>query len=421
MNFCRERRNIHCVSTSPSIGPTDPQARLTSVDAVRGFALFGVLLVNMYNFGAYSSEWTAVGDRIAFFVMHSVFETKSWRLFSFLFGFGFALQMVKLQRQPDGSMWFYLRRLLILFVFGMGHALFYDGDILMEYSMLGLVLIAFYKVPDRTLLLLAFLLLAAFPLGNLYVSATVDEPFAEDEQSQTLAERREGHEYLGSVADVVKANAHVIPPRVWSNLHGPEASLAVFAMFLLGLYAGRNRILHDASRHLPLIRTMFGWGIGIGVIFAIAEWLLGQTLGYAVFRENTASLEIQLVGDFLFAYGSTMLALGYGAGIVLLTQKEICMGALRVLQSMGKMALTVYLSGTLLFTLLFYGYGFGLIFLLGPAKTSLFAVLFFCLQAAFCVWWLKRFRYGPMEWIWRSLTYRKVFPIRVAEAQPVQR
>lgn len=408
------------MSSSPAIGPTAPQARLTSVDAVRGFALFGVLLVNMYNFGAYSSEWTGLGDRIAFSIMHSVFETKSWRLFSFLFGFGFALQMLKLLGQPDGSMWFYLRRLAILFVFGMGHALFYDGDILMEYSMLGLVLIAFYNVPNRVLLLLAFLLLAAFPLGNLYVSATVEEPFAGDEQSQTLAERRDGHPYLGSVADVVRANAPAIPPHIWANLHGPEASLAIFAMFLLGLYAGRNRILHDASRHLPLIQKVFAWGIGIGVTFAIAEWLLGQRLGYAVFRDNTASLEIQLLGDFLFAYGSTMLALGYGAGIVLLSQKGICMRALRILQSMGKMALTVYLSGTLLFTLLFYGYGFGQLFLLGPAETSAFAVLFFSMQAAFCVWWLKRFRYGPMEWIWRTLTYRKAFPIRVAEAESVQ-
>jgi uncharacterized protein len=375
---------------------------------MRGFALFGVLLVNMYNFGAYSTEWAGLGDRVAFSVMHSVFETKSWRLFSFLFGFGFALQMIKVRSQPDGSMWFYIRRLLILFVFGMGHVLFYDGDILMEYSMLGLVLIAFYKVPHRVLPLLALLLLAAFPLGNLYVSATVEQPFAEGEQSQTLAERREGHPYLGSVADVVRANAPAIPPHVWSNLYGPEASPAIFAMFLLGLYAGRAGIFHDIPQHLPLIRRVFGWGMSIGITFAIAEWILGQGLGYAVFRENTATLQVQLFGDFLFAYGSTMLALGYGAGVVLLSQRPRCLTALRILQNMGKMALTVYLSGTLLFTLLFYGYGFGQIFLIGPAKTSAFAILFFCMQAAFCTWWLKYYRFGPMEWVWRSLTYGKL-------------
>ena len=118
------------------IGPTDPQVRLRSVDAVRGFALFGVLLVNMYNFGAYAPEWTGLFDRVFNTLMHSVFETKSWRLFSLLFGFGFALQLAKVMSQAAGSLWFYFRRLLILFVFGVAHALFYDGDILMEYATL---------------------------------------------------------------------------------------------------------------------------------------------------------------------------------------------------------------------------------------------------------------------------------------------
>jgi uncharacterized protein len=91
------------------IGPTDPQARLRSVDAVRGFALFGVLLVNMYNFGADAPEWTGTVDRAFSALMHSVFETKSWRLFSLLFGFGFALQLARVMSQPGGSLWFYFR------------------------------------------------------------------------------------------------------------------------------------------------------------------------------------------------------------------------------------------------------------------------------------------------------------------------
>jgi uncharacterized protein len=109
------------------VGPTDPKARLRSVDAVRGFALFGVLLVNMYNFGADAPEWTGFLDRVFSTWMHSLFETKSWRLFSLLFGFGFALQLAGAMSQEGGSLWFYFRRLTILFVFGMAHALFFDG------------------------------------------------------------------------------------------------------------------------------------------------------------------------------------------------------------------------------------------------------------------------------------------------------
>ena len=403
-------------ATGRGIGPTDPQARLRSIDAVRGFALFGVLLVNMYNFGANSPEWTGLIDRMSFTAMHSVFETKSWRLFSFLFGFGFALQIIKAETQAAGSLWFYIRRLVILFVIGMAHALFYDGDILMKYAALGMILLVFRKLQRRALLVLALILLAAFPVGNMIVSLSDDESAVQSEENlRSLAERREGHPYLGSLTDVFEANAPAVPPRIWSGLHNPESSLAVFAMFLLGLYVGRSRIIHDIPQHLPVIRKVFGWGIGIGVTSAIAEWLLGQYSGYSVFRENTASIGTQLLGDILFAYGSTALALGYAAAIVLLAQGPRWSAVLRPLEDLGKMALTVYLSGTLMFTMLFYGYGFGQIFLIGPAGTTAYAVFFFVIQLLICSWWLRRFRFGPMEWAWRSLTYWKVQTVRIRE------
>ena len=114
------------------INPLDPEKRIGSIDAVRGFALFGVLLVNMYNFGAWSPEWTAPIDRLFSTLMHVVFETKSLRLFSILFGLGIALQLEKIAAEPGIPFGITIRRLLILFVFGMVHALLFDGDILME-------------------------------------------------------------------------------------------------------------------------------------------------------------------------------------------------------------------------------------------------------------------------------------------------
>jgi len=394
------------------IGPTDPRARIRSVDMVRGFALFGVLLVNMYNFGAYSPEWDGVFDRISFTVMHSVFETKSWRLFSFLFGFGFALQMLKAETQAKGSLGFYFRRLVILLFIGMAHTLFYDGDILTQYAALGIVLLAFRKLETRFLLVLAVLLLAVFPVGHAIVSTDQGIPELSMEAEPTLAELREGHPYLGTVSDVIKDNATSVLPKIWRNPLDPESSLAVFAMFLLGLYVGRRRILHDIPQHLPLIRKTLYWGLGVGITSAVAEWLLNYHFGFAVFRENTAPTGIQFLGDILFVYGSTALALGYAAGIVLLAQGRKCLPVLRPLENLGKMALTVYLSGTLMFTTLFYGYGFGQLFLIGPAGVTAYAILFFSIQLVFCVWWLRRYRFGPMEWIWRSLTYWKVQPLR---------
>ena len=269
-------------------GPTDPKTRLGSVDAVRGFALFGVLLVNMYNFGADAPEWTGTLDRVFTTSMQVVFETKSWRLFSLLFGLGFALQLARIMSNEGGSLWVYVRRLVILFVFGMAHALFFDGDILMKYAMLGLILMAFRNVRSRTLLVLACVLLAAFPLGNLLYGHSSDELTAQWVDSLPLAELRKGHPYLDSPMDVFEENALAIPPQIWSNPHGPESSLAIFSMFLIGLFVGRAGILKDITPHLPLIHRTFAWGIGIGAVSTIIEWSLRLKFGYSVFTQNSA-------------------------------------------------------------------------------------------------------------------------------------
>ena len=405
-------QKVTLAAPSERVAPTEPKARLGAVDAVRGFALFGVLLVNMYNFGADAPEWTGFLDSAFYQTMHALFETKSLRLFSLLFGFGFALQLSKVLTGA-GNFWsLYLRRLCILFAFGMAHALFFDGDILMEYAMLGLILIAFYKVNSRILLVLSFLLLAVFPVANLVRTASAVDLAEQWEDSLPLAELRVNHPYLGTPMEVFEENAFAIPPHIWSNLHGPESSLVIFSMFLIGLYIGRRRIIHDVTAHQPLIRSVFAWGLGVGVIGALTEWWLNRKYGYAVFTESTASDGIQFLGDILFAYGSTCLALGYGAGIVLLAQRPACQKLLRPLQNTGRMALTAYLSGTLMFTTLFYGWGFGQLFLLGPAVTTFYAVLFFVVLLLACSWWLARFRFGPAEWLWRSLTYLKWQPLR---------
>lgn len=203
------------------IGPTDPQARLWSVDAIRGFALFSVLLVSMYNFGAYAAEWTGPVDGAFSTLMHSVFETKSLRLFSLLFGFGFALQLARVMSQTAVSLWSYVGRLLILFVFGMAHALLFDGDILMEYAVLGRILVAFRNVRRRMLLVLACVLLAAFPVVNLIHTPNEDELAMQSEDALPLAELREDHPYLGSPMDVFQENATAIPPGIWSTLPVP--------------------------------------------------------------------------------------------------------------------------------------------------------------------------------------------------------
>ncbi len=399
------------------IGPIRPEYRIEAVDMVRGFALFGVLLVNMYNFGAYSFVWTAPTDKLAFSVMRFFFETKSWRLFSILFGFGFSLQLLRAEAQGARFLPVYLRRLVILFIIGMGHALIYDGDILMFYAELGLILVVFRRVPPKALLVLVATLLMVFPVeravrslrtGSDLVASSPDPEVRLREALERIEEHLQTNPAsVGSIVDVMAENADEIPPTPF-YLRGPESSPSFFAMFLLGLYVGRRRIFHDIQQHMALIRRLLWWGLSVGLLSMTAERILHVTLGYAVGREQGATVLPQFIGDILVAFGSTALSLGYAAAITVLAQHQRWRRVLSPLGAVGRLGLTVYLTQSLMFGTLFYGFAFGQAFRIGPATVSVYAMLFFVIQIAACTWWVRRFRFGPMEWLWRTLTYGKL-------------
>lgn len=407
-------------NTTSGLAPVDPGQRIEVVDMVRGFALFGVLLVNMFNFGSGGLFWDQPIDEVAWSVKRVFFETKSWRLFSLLFGFGFALQLIRAEELGSKFMPIYLRRLAILFIIGAGHAYLYEGDILMQYAELGLLLVLFRNVPPKLLLILSICFLAAFPIERA-VSSLLDPPQAVviTDYSVRLAaataemeELRQTHVHaVGSITEVMAANAYLENPFI--RPFGLESTLGVFAMFLLGFYIGKRRIFHDIPKHMPLIRGVFLWGLTIGLVCMGAERVLNATTGYDVFGKPHATVPVQFFGDVLFTYGSTLLALGYAAGITLLAQTEYGRRLLTPLGATGRLALTVYLSGTVMFGALFYGFAFGQVFWLGPAAVTGYAVLFFAIQIVFSMWWSNRFRFGPMEWLWRALTYLKFPPMKL--------
>ncbi len=403
-------------------GPIEPERRLYSVDMVRGFALFGVLLVNMYNFGASSPlDWTAPIDELAFSIKRFFFETKSWRLFSFLFGFGFALQMLRAEQRGSRFLPFYLRRLAVLLGIGMGHTLLTGPSILSYYAWLGLILVLFRKVPSTVLLVVSAILIMAFPAGNAVTSllkGPQEVPSLEvrrERSRERLEERRQSDVVsVGSIGDIVAENAPMILVTPFTDLRGPESALPTFAMFLLGLYAGRRRIFHDVEAHHQLIRRVFVWGLSIGLLAMTGERILYLTVGYSVFSGvQETTIPLQFLGDILFAFGSTVLCLGYAAAITLATHHGSWKRILAPLGAVGRLALTVFLVQTLMYTTLFYGYGFGQAFRIGPAAVTAYAMLFFAIQIVACVWWLRHFRFGPMEWLWRSLSYLQVQPIRL--------
>ena len=398
--------------------PVAPASRIVEVDIVRGFALFGVLLVNMYGFGADSITWNSPTDKLAFAITRVFFESKSWTLFSLLFGFSFALQLQRAQVRNSSILPTYLRRLFVLFAFGAAHALLFDGDILMLYAELGLGLLLVRRLPARILLLLAVGLMLVFPLIRL-VSAG-DQPNRSDEvrsigEARARLERAQStHVYTtGSLTEVAADNASAIPANPLEDVKTPESGLAVFAMFLVGFSVGRSGFLRDIPGHTAAIARVRAWGLGFGFSAMVAERVLAAIAGYAVFRSQRASPNVQFAGDLLFAYGITALALGYAATLILAAQTPRGRAILEPLAGVGRLALTVYLTQTLMFTTLFYGYGFGQAFRLGPVAVTAWAVMIFAIQVVACQWWSRRFRFGPMEWLWRSLTYLKWQPLRL--------
>jgi uncharacterized protein len=396
-------------------GPTAPESRLVEVDVVRGFALFTVLLENMYGFGADSVAWSSAPDKLAFTTMQVFVESKSWTLFSLLFGFGFALQLGRAHAAGSPILPTWLRRLAVLFALGAAHALLYDGDILMLFAELGLGLLVVGRLPTRRLLLLAAALLLVFPLVRL---ASAREgptgPEGIEEARADLEEDRRSHVYaVGSLAEVAADNASAIPADPLEDVATPESGLAVFAMFLIGFSIGRSGFARDVPGHAAALARVRAWGLGIGLGAMAAKQVLAATAGYAVFREQRAGPGVDLAGDLLFAFGTTALALGYAAALVLAARTRRGRAVLAPLAVVGRLSLTVYLMQTLMFTTLFYGYGFGQAFWLGPAAVTGWAVAFFGVQVVACHWWSRRFRFGPMEWLWRSLTYLSWQPLRV--------
>lgn len=404
-------------SAARAPGPIEARERLEVIDMIRGFALFGVLLVNMYNFGAYSPIWTGTGDRVARSLMHFFFETKAWRLFALLFGLGFALQLLRAETRATGFAPVYLRRLGVLFLIGAAHALLFPGDVLMIYAELGLLLLALRNAAPRLLLVAAIALLAVYPLGraaNTVVSrdAAAAVQTVDLERARAINEelRRTHPHAVGSVSDVMRANARVIPPNPFGRPLGLEAGLGFFAMFLLGLHLGKRGIFSDVDAHARLFRRGAVLGLTVGAVGMLTEQVASSVVPSAA--GSGARVAWALLGDLAFTYGSTALALGYAAGIVVLAQSSRFRPLVEPLGPVGRVALTAYLTQTLVFTTVFYGYGLGQAFRLGPAAVTAMALAIFAAQVIACSWWVRRFRFGPVEWLWRALTYLRIPPMR---------
>ncbi|MEU9254908.1 DUF418 domain-containing protein [Streptomyces sp. NPDC048270] len=373
------------------------------MDALRGFALLGILLVNI-TFMASAYQGTGVAEpafRSAFdtavrYLTEILLETKFYLLFSFLFGYSFTLQAASAARDGAAFLPRFLRRCAGLFVLGLCHAvLLFPGDILTTYAVLGLVLLAVHRIRPRTAVITAGVLLAAIAAGYLLLAWAVAATGSGGLDTAAVTEQgRQATEALrGDAASVVGAHLRQLPDMLFilAFFQAPAA----LAAFLLGLAAGKGGGLTDPTRHERFLRRLQWTGFPVG---------LAGGLVWAYATQEHSGTAFQLVAVAVDVLTAPLLAAAYAATVLRTLAGPRGPRLAAVLAPAGRMTLTNYLAQSLLLALVFTGYGAALVGRLAPAYVTLTALALFAAQLVFSRWWLARHPYGPVEWALRAVT-----------------
>ncbi len=375
--------------------PTPPDARLITLDILRGIALLGIFMVNMlffsgpYGYFGINAAQNAGEKWLEAFVR--VFAQGSfYSLFSFLFGLGLALQL----RRGPVALPRFRRRVLVLLGIGLVHAIFiWYGDILVTYAVAGFVLTLFAFRRSWILVLGA---LVFFVLSSLTYLTPLHFGFARYAPWLTL-ESFNGVMGTGSYAELVAYQARM----AWREiLNLPNFMPTVLWLFLLGLLAGQKGLFNRPHRRVWLTILVVALPIALFFKGYVAYWFWTDTYS-------------PLTVGYSFGIGGPALMFVYLALLSLLLAHTIWQRRLAFFGATGRMALTNYLSQSLLCTLMFNGYGLGLYGKLGLSVTLPVVLGIYALQALFSHFWLRHFRFGPAEWLWRSLTYGAWQPLRL--------
>ena len=397
------------------IKPTTGSERLVVLDALRGFALFGILFANLYSFigyNTYSPEEIVVLpvlDRAVLFFIDWFVEGKFYGIFSILFGVGFALQAQRFRTAHANFFAFWFRRMVVLCCIGLMHMyLVWNGDILTLYAVLGLFLPFFLNLSNRTLLRWIVALLSIPLLIHGLYALTHEASFwgsltrvSADLQTQwgyadrTLLEMRTSD----SALEVFCINVLKAIPRPMSYMLSGRY-FQVLGLFLIGLLLARYWLPKIRNNDISVPRGA-AW---IGTIGLVASF------GYAVIKGAIGTpFAVNSIGLFqgvIYHIGSTSLALGIAMLFIYIWASGRAEFVFRNLALLGRMALTNYIFQNVTAILLFFGYGFALMRKVPFAYLPLFAFGILLAQWAFSHAWLGRFKQGPLEFVWRKLTYR---------------
>ncbi|MGO3325662.1 DUF418 domain-containing protein [Gordonia sp. (in: high G+C Gram-positive bacteria)] len=379
-------------------------ARIHDVDALRGFALLGIFVVNItFMASAYPGNlvedpsFGSASDGAARFVVSALFSMKFYLLFSFLFGYSFTLQMQAADRAGARFTSRMLRRTLGLFVLGVANiVLLYSGDILTTYAFACLILLGLYKTRDVVALRVAGGIYALVLLMMGASGLLVDRSAFLPDHAEALANAAEQNRaMLGSYGEIVGQHLDGVPLLIAqaATMQGPTA----LAMFLVGMVAGRRRLLADLTGSEPTLRRIQLVGFPVGLAGAVGYALLGGDTA-------TAAVTLSLVT-------APLLSAAYAATLLRAMHHPRFGWLRRSLAPAGRIALTNYLLQSVIGLLLFTGIGFGLAGTLSPPALLALAFAVFVCQLAASAWWTRRHRYGPAEWLLRVFTNWRLSPV----------
>lgn len=401
---------------APSGGGSLPTSqRLQVLDVLRGFALMGILIMNMPGFSSSffaeadgSHLWAGPVDRFVEELRDMLFSGKFNSMFSLLFGIGFTIQYERMQRQdPAHADVMYLRRLLVLAGLGLLHAfVFWPGDVLHTYAILGIVtLFALKRLSDRGILV-AIGVCLLYPVASGLLRLVLITPAITAERvkmAQALEASGNAAYAHGSFIDAAIQSSRTMlffydnPLSLWGTL-GWWVMMGL--TLLIGLLAGRRRWPQRIPALMPQIRRATWWALGVGLVCGAAFTLIFQ------FNRVPGPSAIKMLGSLCYGFSRLGLMIFYVLVIVRLSQRPWWQRAFAPLAAAGRMPLTNYLMQTAICTAIFNGWGLGLYGRVGPAAGfALSLAIFWGIQVPWSVWWLKTHERGPMETLWARLTY----------------
>lgn len=394
---------------------TESEGRIAVVDALRAVALFGIIVTHAeFEFLAGPEPSPTYGQVHAFDPLVSQFVAafasgKFFSIFAFLFGLSFAIQLDNATRKGAAFSGRFAWRLGVLLLIGFVHQMFFTGDILMFYALLGLLLIPMRKVRNKVLVGVALVLLLNLP-GVLFAALQASQTPSPEQQRtaqemtlffQQMGERHFKIKSQGSLAELVRINLGEALALKGGFLIFSGRLWITFACFLLGMYAGRIRLFVESEQNRARMWRLLTIGGAIALV----------STAYTLFSGAAPMGAASPLNVFMVAVQQATLSAFYVAAATLLFWRQHGRGLLGALVPMGKMGLTTYLMQTAFGAVLFYGVGFGLMGQLGSGVAVACGIAFFIAQVFFAHAWLRHFSMGPVEWLWRSLTYFRRQPL----------